>query len=251
MSPPRAGLITVVHALEHGVAGEQHPLLLEEEAQVVRRVAGRVQHLEPELGALDRCRPSPMVRSGTTSPASLSGLRLEKASTSAPVCLRPAARCPASGRDACGSAAPSAHARASTPPTIASMWPASSGPGSMTATSSMPTRYVLVPGPVNGPGFGRDDPAHQGRERARGRRASGRARQPLPGRALVNAAWSSASRSRSASSSHVESEHPALAAVDAAHRPGSRRATRRRRRRTARPTSRTRRVTAAHGRSGR
>ena len=37
---------------------------------------------------------------------------------------------------------------------IASMWPASSGPGSMTATSSIPTRYVFVPGPVNGPGFG-------------------------------------------------------------------------------------------------
>ena len=29
-----------------------------------------------------------------------------------------------------------------------------SGPGSMTATSSMPTRYVFVPGPVIGPGFG-------------------------------------------------------------------------------------------------
>src|SRR5262245_41358797 len=36
---------------------------------------------------------------------------------------------------------------------MASMWRLSSGPGSMTATSSMPTRYVLVPGPVRGPGF--------------------------------------------------------------------------------------------------
>ena len=41
-------------ALEHGVAGEEHALLLEEEAEVVRGVARRVQHLEAELGALDR-----------------------------------------------------------------------------------------------------------------------------------------------------------------------------------------------------
>src|SRR5439155_7941280 len=33
-------------------------------------------------------------------------------------------------------------------------WSASSGPGSMTAISSTPTRYVLVPGPVMTPGFG-------------------------------------------------------------------------------------------------
>ena len=42
------------HAVEHGVAGEEDPFLLEQEAEVVRRVAGRVQHLEAELGALDR-----------------------------------------------------------------------------------------------------------------------------------------------------------------------------------------------------
>ena len=42
------------HPVEDRVAGEQHPLLVEEEAEVVRRVAGRVQHLEPELGAVDR-----------------------------------------------------------------------------------------------------------------------------------------------------------------------------------------------------
>src|SRR5436305_15102197 len=35
-----------------------------------------------------------------------------------------------------------------------SRWSASSGPGSITAISSMPTRYVLVPGPVITPGLG-------------------------------------------------------------------------------------------------
>src|SRR3954469_7848186 len=34
------------------------------------------------------------------------------------------------------------------PPTIASTCGFRSGPGSITATSSMPPRYVLVPGPV-------------------------------------------------------------------------------------------------------
>ena len=36
----------------------------------------------------------------------------------------------------------------------ASMWPASSGPGSITVTGSRPIRYVLVPSSVIGPGFG-------------------------------------------------------------------------------------------------
>ena len=54
MSPPRLRAHHREHAVEHGVAGEQDPLLLEQEAEVVRRVPGRVQHLEPELGALDR-----------------------------------------------------------------------------------------------------------------------------------------------------------------------------------------------------
>ena len=36
------------------VAGEQRALLVEEEAQVIGRVAGGVQRLEPELGAVDR-----------------------------------------------------------------------------------------------------------------------------------------------------------------------------------------------------
>ena len=42
------------HAVEHGVAGEEHALLLEQEAEVVGRVARGVQHVEAELGALDR-----------------------------------------------------------------------------------------------------------------------------------------------------------------------------------------------------
>ena len=41
-------------AVEHVVAGEQRALLVEQEAEVVRRVAGRVHRLEPELGAVDR-----------------------------------------------------------------------------------------------------------------------------------------------------------------------------------------------------
>ena len=46
-------------------------------------------------------------------------------------------------------------------PMMASMWPASSGPGSMTATSSIPTRYVLVPGPVMSRRVRRHDAAHE------------------------------------------------------------------------------------------
>ena len=41
-------------AVEHVIAGEQRALLVEQEAQVVRRVAGRVDRLEAELGAVDR-----------------------------------------------------------------------------------------------------------------------------------------------------------------------------------------------------
>ena len=41
-------------AVEHGVAREERPLLLEQEAEMVRRVTGRVEHLQAELGALDR-----------------------------------------------------------------------------------------------------------------------------------------------------------------------------------------------------
>src|SRR5439155_8930263 len=43
-----------VHAIEHGVAREQHALFLEHEAQVIRGVTRSVEHLETELGALDR-----------------------------------------------------------------------------------------------------------------------------------------------------------------------------------------------------
>ena len=39
MSPPRVRVHHRVHAVEDGVAGEQHPLLLEQEAEVVRGVA--------------------------------------------------------------------------------------------------------------------------------------------------------------------------------------------------------------------
>ncbi len=42
-----------VHPVEHRVPGEQHPLLLEEEAQMVRRVTRGVQHVEAPLAALD------------------------------------------------------------------------------------------------------------------------------------------------------------------------------------------------------
>ena len=54
MSPPRCGFTTVVVPLSTWSPVNSDALLLEEEAQVVRRVAGRVQRLEPELGAVDR-----------------------------------------------------------------------------------------------------------------------------------------------------------------------------------------------------
>ena len=53
MSPPRRGIDHREHALEHVVAGEEDPFLLEQEAEVVGRVAGGVQHVEAELGSLD------------------------------------------------------------------------------------------------------------------------------------------------------------------------------------------------------
>ena len=40
-------------AVEHVVAGEEHPLLFEQEAEMVGSMAGRVQRLETELRALD------------------------------------------------------------------------------------------------------------------------------------------------------------------------------------------------------
>ena len=54
MSPPRCGLTTVVVPLSTWSPVNSVALLVEEEAQVVRRVAGRVDRLEPELGAVDR-----------------------------------------------------------------------------------------------------------------------------------------------------------------------------------------------------
>src|SRR6476660_4394326 len=162
--------------------------------------------------------PSPMVRSGTTSPASLSGLRLEKASTSAPVCST--SRLVPGEWSGCVWVNKTQRTRSRIDaPTMASMWPASSGPGSMTATSSMPTRYVLVPGPVNGPGFG-----------ATIRRTRGESALGTPG---VRSGTSAPPRAGAGERGvvervafelgvldHVEGEHPALTAVDAAHRFG-------------------------------
>ena len=53
MSPPRCGLTTEYIPSSTVSPVKQHALLLEEEAQVVRRVPGRVHRLETELGALD------------------------------------------------------------------------------------------------------------------------------------------------------------------------------------------------------
>ncbi len=54
MSPPRCGFTTVVVPFSTWSPVNSDALLLEEEAQVVRRVTGSVQRLEPELGAVDR-----------------------------------------------------------------------------------------------------------------------------------------------------------------------------------------------------
>ena len=59
-------------------------------------------------------------------------------------------------------------------PMIASTCLSSAGPGSITATSSMPTRYVFVPGPVIRPGFGASDAPDERRQRARDARDQAR-----------------------------------------------------------------------------
>src|SRR3954453_9289495 len=92
-----------------------------------------------------------MTRSGTMV-VSLSR-RLPYARTSAPVAL--ASRAVPGAWSGCVWVSSTQRTRSFIDaPMMASMWRLSSGPGSITATSSMPTRYVLVPGPVNGPGLG-------------------------------------------------------------------------------------------------
>ena len=99
MSPPRLRVDDREHAVEDRVAGEEHALLVEQEAEVVRRVAGRVQHLEPELGAVDRVAVAEhAVEVDVTSSAFG---RLPNASTSAPVAFDQPRRRRRSDRDAC------------------------------------------------------------------------------------------------------------------------------------------------------
>src|SRR5262249_21405690 len=92
--------------------------------------------------------PSPTVRSGVTT-----GSRFEKATTSAPVALTRRSVPGAWSGWVCVRSTQRTRSRIDAP-TMASMCFFVSGPGSITATSSMPTRYVFVPGPVNGPGLG-------------------------------------------------------------------------------------------------
>ena len=87
MSPPRCGLTTVVVPLSTWSPVNSSALLVEEEAQVVRRVAGRVQRLEPELGAVDRRRRRRARGRASRSNSSAFG-NLPNPATSAPVFLR-------------------------------------------------------------------------------------------------------------------------------------------------------------------
>ncbi len=86
-------------AVEHGVAREQRPLLVEVEAEVVRRMPRRVQHLEAELGALDHRAlvDEPIGRDDGLILLRDLGVREHLG----PGRLHETARCPANGRDGC------------------------------------------------------------------------------------------------------------------------------------------------------
>ena len=152
-------------AVEHGVAGEQHALLLEEEAQVVRRVARACAAPRRPNSVPSIVSPSPMTRSGTTSESlsrcfpnasDLGAGRLHEARRAAVqwsgcVCVSSTQRT-RSFIDA---------------PTIASMWLRVVGPGVDDRDLVDADEVGVRAGPGEGTRVRRDDPAHERRERAR------------------------------------------------------------------------------------
>ena len=138
MSPPRCGLTTVVVPFEHVVAGEQRALLVEQEAQMVRRVAGRVQRFETELGAVDGVA---VAEHEVELERDLVGLRelAEPADHRAGLSSRIFAAAGQWSGCVCVSSTHRTRSRIDAP-MIASTCLVRSGPGSITATSSIPTR---------------------------------------------------------------------------------------------------------------
>ena len=153
-------------AVQHVVAGEQHPLLVEEEAQMVRRVTGRVERLEPELGAVDRVAVAE--HEVERRAVDLVGLReLAEARD-----LRAGLLADLLGRrPVIGMRVREQHPAHAVPHRRADdrvdVLREIAGPGSITATSSMPTRYVFVPGSGHQTRVVRDDAPDERRQRAR------------------------------------------------------------------------------------
>ena len=92
--------MTVVVPLSTWSPVNSDALLVEEEAQVVRRVARRVQRLEPELGAVDRVAVGEHEVELRASTSSAFG-NLPKPAITAPVFFADPFAPPASDRDAC------------------------------------------------------------------------------------------------------------------------------------------------------